>query len=162
MVLPHPRGSATTPVRRGPDPRLRGWVLIVLGAGDAVVGRFHLHPDATPTKEEDAADAEGMIREDLQNKVIPMVALFPVYAFSRSFLHQKENGELSVTGVHAAERLENTFDAGRSLGVPYRVALVSFQFCSEFDDEGRRRIVDKIQSAETAHRARREGLTALQ
>ena len=154
----HPRPAS----RRGPDPALRGWVQIVLGTGDALVGRLHLHEDGTPTDPEDAADAEAMIREELRRKIVPLVALFPVYSFSRSVVHQIADGQISATAVHAADRMEHAFDIGRNPGVPYRVALTSFQFCSEFDAGVRRRLAERIQGAEDAHRARCEGLSALQ
>jgi hypothetical protein len=156
----HPRPP---PARRTFDPALRGWIQIVLGTGDALIGRLHLHEDAaTATDPEDAADAEGMIREELRRKVIPLVALFPVYALSRSVVHQIADGQVTATAVHAADRMEHAFDVGRNPGVPYRVALTSFQFCSEFDAAVRRRLAERLQLAENAHRARLDGLTALQ
>ena len=99
--------------RRGFDPALRGWVQIVLGTGDALVGRLHLHEDGTPTDPDDAADAEAMIRDELRRKVIPLVALFPVYAFSRSVIHQISDGQVTATAAHAVDRVK-AFDIGRN------------------------------------------------
>ena len=148
LARPRPPGAV--------DPSLRGWLLVILGGTDAILGRIDTATDDPAAM----LNAEDMIREEMLAGGSQTATLRPAYAIGTHLCN------VGPVGIARLEPLDILHPLGRALSLrksgatETHVTLACFQFCAEWHEDDRRDVAKRIEQANRAALAATQGFIA--